>query len=379
MASTEQRQKLHDYLMRKYSPEFQASQGASDYSDAEGAAKNALASSLMKSAAQVGTLGGKQTDTSPVTDMANNLNSAMESYRSRTDKREADREKLYSYLADKEEKKEIADRGEKQPYEDENGNKRVGRMVNGKLIKSPDDPVTEHKKAEKPEKVTYSSFEYTDSKGNKRLGRMASNGTRLMDESDPLKETASAGDKPSGKIAENFEGDYAKKTQIASVIDAELEKFNALVAAGDEDGAAKQGKGMLKALNSAFGADAVGAQEAESLGGFLDPIKKPWAEGSMFSRDLDKFAEQVKNKSDVLKKAARDSYARAQKARSEGMAGLGGMDAESMVTTKKTVPSGTALADDGYVAMKNKKTGETLQVRREDMADAEKDGFSEVK
>lgn len=149
--------------------------------------------------------------------------------------------------------------------------------------------------------------------------------------------------KAAGAVAANFEGDYAKKTQIVSVIDRELQKFEEFVKNGDTDGAARHGQGMLKALNSAFGADAVGKDEADRLGGYLKPFKAPWEPGSMMHRDLDLFAEQVRAKADALRGAAADSLAQAERIREGGLKAAGGGQSPD-VSPKQTQAPGDAFA-----------------------------------
>jgi len=137
-------------------------------------------------------------------------------------------------------------------------------------------------------------------------------------------------DKASADVAKNFEMDYAKKSQIASVIERELETFDRLAKSGDIDAAVRHGEGTLKALNSAFGADAVGKEESERLGGFLKRFKMPWEPGSTFNYDLDRFSKQLRDKADVLKRSASDSLQRSKAARSGGLEALGSIKSAPM-------------------------------------------------
>lgn len=358
MASTEQRDKLRDYLLkqqqmrsRQNSPEYQESLARSADIAAAGEARNALAAALMDSASMMGTLGGKRSDASPVARMGEQLNRANEGYRNRMAAEDDARErrygldaKVYEYLADKEQKSEDTEA----------------------LNKYRSDTLAQKRESDEMER--------------KRKASEAAVAQANRDRDYELrKEIASKGngafDKASGKVAESFESDYAKKTQIASVIDAELEKFDAYIEAGDEDAAVRQGEGMLKALNSAFGADAVGTEEAKRLGGFLQKFKAPWEPGSMMSRDLDLFSQQVRAKGEALRQAAADSLSRAKKARSEGMDGLSNMAAKSTTGVNPTQPPGEANANTGYVRMKNPNTGEKLEVLKDDVPEAEADGF----
>ena len=133
------------------------------------------------------------------------------------------------------------------------------------------------------------------------------------------KQKPDAESKSVGDLAKNFESDYAKKSQIASVIEKEVEKFDELVRSGNIDAAVRHGEGTLKALNSAFGADAVGVEEADRLGGFLQRFKAPWKPGRMIGYDLDLFSKQLKDKAEVLRGAANDNLNRAKAVRSGGI------------------------------------------------------------
>jgi hypothetical protein len=164
------------------------------------------------------------------------------------------------------------------------------------------------------------------------------------------------GGKAAADVAKSFETDYAKKTQITAVIDRELEQFKKFMDAGKVDEAARHGEGMLKALNSAFGADAVGVEEADRLGGYLKPLKAPWEPGSMVGRDLDLFYEQVKAKSDALKAAAGDSLQRAETTRSGGIQALSSptKPGEAEVSDEVAVTAPRRLVGQQYSPSRNK-------------------------
>jgi len=157
-------------------------------------------------------------------------------------------------------------------------------------------------------------------------------------------------------LAKSFETDYAKKAQISQVIDREVAIFDQKVNAGDVEGAVRHGEGMLKALNSAFGADAVGTEEAKRLGGFLQRFKAPWTPGSMTNYDLDKFSQQVHDKSSALKSAGQDSLQRAKSFRSGG---------------------GEIEPDGKMVQVTNGE--ETLEIPEGDLQEALNDGYEAVK
>jgi hypothetical protein len=359
MANSEQRDKLKEYLLKQQqrrakldTPEYQDSVARSANMAAEGESRNALVAALMDSASMMGSLGGKRADASPVSRMGEQLNRANEGYRNRMAAEDEAREKrygvdakIYEHLAEKEQKAE--DTASTNEYR-------------AKLLEQKKETSEDERKRKAAEAAVNQANKDRDYELRKNIAEKSSG----------------APDKASGKIAESFESDYAKKTQIASVIDAELDKFNSYVEAGDEDAAVRQGEGMLKALNSAFGPDAVGVEESKTLGGFLKKFKEPWAPGSTFGRDLDMFSQQVKGKSEALKQAAGDSLARAKRARSQGMDGLADVPARSNTGVNPTPKAGEAIADTGYVTMRNPKTGEKLKVLKDDVAEAETEGFT---
>lgn len=68
-----------------------------------------------------------------------------------------------------------------------------------------------------------------------------------------------------------------------------------------EEDKIKTGQGLLKLLNSAEGADAVGAEEAKRIGSYLEyKVGNFTQPGSFIGRDLDKFTDQVRNNSQLL-------------------------------------------------------------------------------
>ena len=135
-------------------------------------------------------------------------------------------------------------------------------------------------------------------------------------------------EKGASDLAKNFESDYAKKSQISAVIEKELEVFDSLVKSGQIDAAVRHGEGTLKALNSAFGADAVGVEEAERLGGFLGKIQdamEAWKndrQGSGFIQPaIKKQSERA-----PCRRSGQDSLQRSKAAREGGIGGLEKMD-----------------------------------------------------
>jgi hypothetical protein len=91
----------------------------------------------------------------------------------------------------------------------------------------------------------------------------------------------------------------AGKTSIKNQIDSALEILgNPDV---DEEQKVTAGMGLLKVLNSAEGADAIGVEEARRIGGLLEYKVLNFTEpGSFVGRDIDQFVDQVRLKSEEL-------------------------------------------------------------------------------
>ena len=94
----------------------------------------------------------------------------------------------------------------------------------------------------------------------------------------------------------------ANQASIVNVLSPARDGLIAAMKAGNKDLAIKIGQGMIKALNSDQGADAVGVEEAARLGNLLEfqlfNLTQP---GPMFGRDLQGFADQVDETINKLK------------------------------------------------------------------------------
>lgn len=103
-------------------------------------------------------------------------------------------------------------------------------------------------------------------------------------------------------IREQYKDIYktnAKLFSVKSGIDAALKNLNDPNVS--EDQKIKTGQGLLKLLNSAEGADAIGAEESKRLGSFLEYQTGNFTgAGPFWGRDLDLFTEQVSLKSQEL-------------------------------------------------------------------------------
>ncbi len=109
---------------------------------------------------------------------------------------------------------------------------------------------------------------------------------------------------PNAKVVDDINSNVVKQEMIADTLTAELAKYQQLLSEGKKDQARKHGEGMLKGINSQFGPDAIGTQEADRIGGFLQPLKSPFAAGSTFKVDYDMFADQVQAKIESIRAAA---------------------------------------------------------------------------
>jgi hypothetical protein len=109
----------------------------------------------------------------------------------------------------------------------------------------------------------------------------------------------SSEDKVTQKQVEKIATDNAQLYKVSSAMKEALAQLNDPNRSEDEK--IKAGQGLLKLLNSAEGSDAVGAEEAQRLGSFLEFQKFNLTNpGPVFGRDLPGFATQVKNYADLL-------------------------------------------------------------------------------
>lgn len=97
-------------------------------------------------------------------------------------------------------------------------------------------------------------------------------------------------------------GDSATKLSIANSIDATIQNLDNPDLSPDQK--LMQARQLIKTLNSTQGQDAVGAEEAKRLAGFLEfrmfNVTEP---GKMFGRDVDEFTNQAKITANSLRSA----------------------------------------------------------------------------
>lgn len=179
---------------------------------------------------------------------------------------------------------------------------------------------------------------------------IASNEAIAMDKSKPF-EQSRAGQEYKAKMAleekqrnanatqdmnRDIQKDFVKRNiQLASVktaMDSALAQLNDPNKSEEEK--VKVGQGLLKLLNSAEGADAVGAEESKRIGGYLEYQKGNFFEpGKFWGRDLPSFISQVQNNSDLLADRIKRNEMTAQ-----GV-GLGQSIAEVVAPPKAEVPA----------------------------------------
>lgn len=361
MASTEQRDKLKEYLLKQQqrrsrmdSPEYQDSVGRSASAAAEGESKNALAAALMSGAAQFGAIGGKVADASPVKAFADSQAKTNAGYRDRMAAEDDAREKrygvdarVYEYLADKEQRSEETAAEATRHTEKMKQDREIaeGKL---KLDQSKDsaDRALKARELDLKEKAITS-----------RAVETKAEFAKLPPEAQTEIKTLANKNANKKSIANQMRG-YLAEYQNAQSKDEKL----------------RIGGMMIKTLNSPEGADAVGAEEAKRLAGALEFQKfNMTGAGPMFGRDLKGFNNQVVATIDAVESGIKMNQSRIDEL--YGRPTVGAIAQPNMERQGKGT-SGQAIADEfEFVTMKNAQTGEVLQVPKDDVAEAELDGF----
>lgn len=103
-------------------------------------------------------------------------------------------------------------------------------------------------------------------------------------------------------VIEKLAGDRGNKIAIATLIDENLRDWDTL----SEDQQLSRGRSMIKAMNSALGNDAVGAEESRRLGEKLEYAMGNFTNDNPFrlGRDLKGFKEQAQGSIKVLRRSA---------------------------------------------------------------------------
>jgi hypothetical protein len=114
------------------------------------------------------------------------------------------------------------------------------------------------------------------------------------------------------KFVEALSSKNASKASIKSQIDAVMSNWDNL----SEDQKVSQGGQLLKTLNSAEGADAIGVEEAKRLGSKLEFAYGNFRNSNptQFGRDLDGFKEQARLTSEAIGKSVQTNQAQVDEA-----------------------------------------------------------------
>lgn len=148
--------------------------------------------------------------------------------------------------------------------------------------------------------------------------------------------------KPDQIAVDTLGKSIADKTTIATQIDQQLANLKKSWSEGNVDLAVTQGQEMLKILNSDMGKDAVGTEEANRLGKFLEyKLANFTGPGSFHGRDVEQFFKQAAQKNNSIKAAIADS-------KKQVAAILAGKGAPELPTSETEIGpkggAGTALA-----------------------------------
>lgn len=193
-------------------------------------------------------------------------------------------------------------------YEGPDGNTRLDRIVDGKLVKDPKDEIVSYKKPDK--------------------------------EKDPKPEGSDlAIDRR--KEVEALAVKNANKRSISATINGMLDQFKA---AKTKDEQIRIGRMMLKSLNSQEGADAIGVEESRRLGDAIEFQIANWTgPGPLVGRDLDGFQSQVESTVAAINAGVATNQARID---------------ELMGRAKPPAPKPKTVIQNGHTYTLNEKTGE---------------------
>jgi hypothetical protein len=357
--------RVQEYLKRQMAaslaertPEYQASLREEASDAAAGKRSNNLSALLMNSAAKFGAVGGKTADTSGYDKFAQAQNQGIDQDQAQSAQQEARAgaldPRIMQYLKMQQDaaakKYAVDNRPEKSPYHGSGINPETKKY---EAYTSDQDGNIKWSGIEKPPPMmagqTPSVQEYTNEAGDVLAGQKV--GGRV------IKSSADQVLKPVGAGANKHLVESAgKANQIANYLKAQLALFDAKT---DEKDKIRLGRGMLKGMNSAFGPDAIGKDEAHRLGGSLeyglDPAAKGW---TSLAPNPAAFRQQIVDQIDAQESAAkmnRESGSAAKAPSSES--------APPRPSSKKiTVSNGE----------------ETLEIDPADLEDAKKDGFKPV-
>lgn len=142
-------------------------------------------------------------------------------------------------------------------------------------------------------------YEYVDKDGNKRLGRYIEGQGLVQSNGDPIVAPRTAGTEfktlapEDQEVVKDLAKKNASKIAIANQIDAVMKNWDNL----SEDQQVAQGRQLLKTLNSTEGTDAIGVEEAKRLGAKLEFALGNFTNDNptQFGRDLEGFKTQAQD------------------------------------------------------------------------------------
>lgn len=301
MATNEQRERLKEYLLEQQarrakmeSPEFRRMQDDQAMRAADSASRNNFAATLMKSAAQMGTIGGRTADASPVEDFARAQNANNAQYRDNLAKQDEAAEKrygldarVYQYLADKEASQQQHEATAK--YRSD-----VLNQAKSKAEKDEADRLADNKRADE---------QFAATQALKREELAQAKALREKELAANAVKDAAKGPVVPKDVEKEIETITTKNAGIrtnSNMMKAQLAEYQNAKTEADK---VRIGNSMLKTLNSLISADAISEGDAKRLGDALEfQIANFRGAGKAFGRDLEGFNTQAKaliNSADV--------------------------------------------------------------------------------
>lgn len=281
MATTDQRDKLRKYLLdqqerraRMDDPAYRQNVNDSAMRSYDSDSRNNLGALLMKSAGQIGAVGGKVADASPVEDFAAAQGKSNAGFQNRLAAEDDNREKrygvdakVYEYLADKEQK--------------QSDTESATSRFNSKLKQD----------KELADQKTKSDADKTAQEMGLKRQELDLKRQELAQKKASEKAEFAALPKEAQVEITTLATKNANKRSIANQMKSYLAQYQT---ATTKDGKIRIGNQMLKVLNSPEGADAIGSDEANRLGAALKmQVFNVTNPGPMFGRDLKGFNDQV--------------------------------------------------------------------------------------
>lgn len=371
MESTDQRERLHQYLMeqmerrrRMDDPEYRKNANDAQMRSYDSDARNNLAASLMASAAQMGTLGGKQASAKPVADFASGQAKANANFQAGLEAEDKAREnrygmnaKVYQYLADMQQKKK--DEAATADFRAKSLAAQGAKAAEDRALKERELGLKERGLAQDAALAR-----------EKMAAESKKDATKAQLPKDAEKEMEAISTKNAGiRTSVNLMKSQLAEFQNAKTVDDKI----------------RIGRSMLKSLNSLISADAVGAEEVKRLGDALEyQIANLTGPGKMFGRDLEGFNSQAQalinsadNTAKLNENRIDELYGRPKRHNVAGPdmtpRGAKPEDGEAIAAPAKAPPA----PPPGKVRVTNGQ--EELYIDKSDLEEAAKDGFKPVR